>query len=92
MRLITLFVTSSLLCSAASPLEVVKDASKTGMDTARLAMIPRRLKTFVDKGAAAGFVMLVAMHGQAVAMEAVGCTDMETKQPMKRMRFSNCIR
>ena len=53
------------------------------MDAARLAMIPRRMKTFVDKGAAAGFVMLMARHGQVVAMDAVGYTDMETKQPMK---------
>ncbi len=83
MRLISIVVTLSLLCPAASPPPVVKDGSKTGMDAARLAMIPQRLRAFVEKGTAAGFVALVARHGQVAAIDAVGYTDIETKQPMK---------
>ncbi|MCZ2149264.1 MAG: beta-lactamase family protein [Bryobacterales bacterium] len=80
MRLLTGILTAALLC-AGPP--IVKDAAKTGLDPERLAKIPQRLKQFVDKGTAAGFVTLVARHGQVAALDAVGYTDIETKQPMK---------
>ncbi len=67
--------------SAAPP--VVKDAAKTGLDAARLAKIPVRMKEFVDRGTAAGMVTLVARHGQVAALDAVGYTDIETRQPMR---------
>jgi CubicO group peptidase (beta-lactamase class C family) len=80
MRLIlTLALASALV--AAPP--IVKDAAKTGLDPARLAQIPVRLKAFVDKGQAAGMVTLVARHGQIAALDAVGYTDIETKQPIR---------
>ncbi len=66
--------------SAAPP--IVKDESKTGLDPQRLAMIPARMKSFVDKGQAAGIVTLVARHGHTAALDAVGYFDMETKKPM----------
>jgi len=67
---------------AAAP-PVVKDPSKTGLDPARLARIPERLRQFVDSGKAAGFVTLVARNGQIAALDATGYTDMETREPMK---------
>src|SRR5262245_2648505 len=67
---------------AASP-AAVNDVTKTGLDPARLAQIPVRMKQFVDKGTAAGIVTLVARHGKVAALDAVGYTDLETKQPMK---------
>jgi len=46
--------------------------------------INSRLKEFIDKGTAAGFVTLVAQHGKILHHDAVGFTDIETKaQPMK---------
>ncbi len=72
---------AAALLSAEPP--VVTDSKKTGLDPARLAAIPKRLQHWVDKGAAAGFVTLVARHGQIAHHEATGYTDLETKQPMK---------
>jgi len=55
-----------------------------GLDPTRLARIPVRMKQFVDAGQAAGIVTLVARHGQIAALDAVGFTDLETRdQPMK---------
>jgi CubicO group peptidase (beta-lactamase class C family) len=74
-----LIVTSSF---AATPV-IVKDAATTGLDPVRLGQIPVRMQHFVDQGAAAGIVTLVARHGQVAALDAVGYTDLESKQPMK---------
>jgi CubicO group peptidase (beta-lactamase class C family) len=63
--------------------EVVKEPAKTGLDPARLAKIPVRLKDFVDKGQAAGMVTLVARHGHVAALDAVRYTDFESKQPLR---------
>jgi CubicO group peptidase (beta-lactamase class C family) len=49
----------------------------------QLETIPARMKTFVDKGTAAGFVMLVAEHEKVVQLSAVGYQDLETKKPMR---------
>lgn len=73
----TLFVALSL---SAQPFAKPADA---GLDAAHLARIPQRLREFVDKGTAAGFVTLVARHGKIAALEATGYTDLETRQPMK---------
>src|SRR5260370_22309665 len=54
----------------------------TGMNPERLARIPARMQAFVDKGTAAGFVTLVARHGQLASLSAVGYQDRETKTPM----------
>ncbi len=79
---------SSFLLLAASfllaaPPAVAKDGTQAGLDPARLAQIPVRMKQFVDKGTAAGIVTLVARHGRVAALDAVGYTDLETKQPIK---------
>ena len=62
---------------------IANDAAQTGLDPNRLAQIPARMQQFVDQGTAAGIVTLVARHGQVAALDAVGYTDLETKQPMK---------
>ncbi len=80
MRFCVGLILAGTLC-AAPP--VVKDAAKTGLDAARLAKIPVRMKEFVDGGAAAGMVTLVARHGQIAALDAVGYADIETRQPMR---------
>lgn len=82
MRHSALLLLFTLAALAATPV-VVKDPAKTGLDPERLARVPTRMKTFVDKGSIAGAVTLVARHGSVAALDAVGYTDMETRQPMK---------
>jgi CubicO group peptidase (beta-lactamase class C family) len=48
-----------------------------------LDKIPARMKEFIDRGTAAGIVTLVARNGQIAALDAVGYTDLETRQPMR---------
>jgi CubicO group peptidase (beta-lactamase class C family) len=80
-RLLSLFfIVTSLF---AAPPVLVKDAAQTGLDPNRLAEIHACMQQFVDKGTAAGIVTLVARHGHVAALDAVGFTDLETKQPMK---------
>jgi CubicO group peptidase (beta-lactamase class C family) len=57
--------------------------AQSGLDPARLGLIPVRMKAFVDKGTMAGTVTLVARHGKVVALDAAGFTDIESKQPMR---------
>jgi CubicO group peptidase (beta-lactamase class C family) len=59
------------------------DPAGAGMDAARLARIPARMKEFVDEGKAAGIVTLVARHGRIAGLEAVGWQEIETKKPMR---------
>jgi len=75
-------VLAAFFCGAISAADK-PDAVTAGLDASRLAMIPQRMKEFVDKGTAAGFVTLVARHGQIAALEAVGYQDLEAKTPMK---------
>ena len=70
------------IATAAAPV-VVKDPAKTGLDGERLARIPERMKSFVDRGTMAGVVTLVARHGSIAALDSVGFTDLETKQPLQ---------
>lgn len=53
------------------------------MERERLARISVRMRSFVESGSMAGAVMLVARHGEAVSLEAVGYQDVETKKPMR---------
>ena len=80
MRLLFFLLLSGSLF-AASP--AVNNDAKDGLDPTRLAQIPVRMKQFVDKGTAAGIVTLVAHHGKVSALDAVGYTDLESRQPMK---------
>lgn len=54
------------------------------IDKARLAAIAPRMKEFVDAGKAAGIVTLVAHKGEIAEFDAVGYTDIETRQPMTK--------
>lgn len=59
------------------------NTSKSGLNLERLERIPVRMKSFVEQGHIAGAVTLVARHGQAVSLEAVGYRDLESKKPMR---------
>jgi CubicO group peptidase (beta-lactamase class C family) len=85
MKTVILFL---MLCSLAIPadnpfLTNKTDAALAGMDPARLAQIPVRMKEFVDAGKTAGIVTLVARHGHIASIEAVGYQDVERKAPMQ---------
>ncbi|MBI2684769.1 MAG: beta-lactamase family protein [Acidobacteria bacterium] len=54
------------------------------MDKSKLAAIAPRMKEFVDAGKAAGIVTLVAHKGEVEEFDAVGYTDVETRQPMTK--------
>ncbi len=53
-----------------------------GFDASRIALIPDRMKSFVDKGRAAGIVTLVARRGEVISQNAVGFQDLEKQSPM----------
>jgi CubicO group peptidase (beta-lactamase class C family) len=59
------------------------DAALAGMNPARLARIPVRMREFVDAGKTAGIVTLVARHGHVASLDAVGFQDIERKTPMR---------
>lgn len=71
MRLLLLLTMPAISLIAASE----ADPAKAGMTPERLARIPARMQAFVDKGTAAGFVTLVARHGQLASLEAAGYQD-----------------
>ena len=69
---------------AADPFVTDKtDPDAAGMDRARLARIPVRMKEFVTAGKTAGVVTLVARHGHVASLDAVGYQDLESKTPMR---------
>jgi len=74
--LLVLFLTRLF---AASP---ALDPAKSGLDSNRLAQIPVRMKSFVDRGVAAGVVTLVARHGAVAEFDAAGYQNLETRKPM----------
>ena len=78
MRLFLAVITFSVLGGSAW----AADPSGTGLDPDRLALIPERMQEFVDEGTVAGVVSLVARHGKIGALDAVGYTDIQTKQPI----------
>jgi CubicO group peptidase (beta-lactamase class C family) len=80
MKSLMIFLAASTCLLAASP---PRDTAKTGMDPDRLAKIPVRMKSFVDKGTIAGSVTLVSRHGVISSLEAVGFTDLDHKKPMR---------
>lgn len=54
-----------------------------GIDAERLARIPERMKSFVERGRAAGMVTLIAHRGKVVQLSAIGVQDLESNSPMK---------
>jgi CubicO group peptidase (beta-lactamase class C family) len=89
--LVVLLVGSSISVTAQSkrrPAKPVKPPEVTskepaGVDAERLARIPERMKSFVDRGQAAGIVTLLAHRGKIIQLSAVGVQDLETKTLMK---------
>jgi len=80
---ISIFLGCSLAALAAGPFVIDKmDPGAAGMNPARLAWIPARMKEFVAAGKTAGVVTLVARHGHVASLEAVGYQDLENKTPM----------
>ena len=57
--------------------------AQTGLDPQVLTKIRPRMQEFVDHGAAAGFVTLVARHGRIASLEAIGWQDLEKRTPMR---------
>ncbi len=81
---ISLLLGCTLAALAADSFSIGKiDPEAAGMDPARLARIPVRMKEFVAAGKTAGVVTLVARHGHVASLEAVGYQDLETKTPMR---------
>jgi CubicO group peptidase (beta-lactamase class C family) len=81
---LTLALSCALAALAAVPFATDKtDPAAAGMDSARLARIPIRMKEFVDAGKTAGVVTLVARHGHVASLDAVGYQDLESKTPMR---------
>src|SRR5580692_7066741 len=80
----SLLLACALVALAADSFSIGKiDPDAAGMDPARLARIPVRMKEFVAAGKTAGVVTLVARHGHVASFQAVGYQDLETKTPMR---------
>ncbi len=91
-RLIALSLAGSLLLGVAAAAQAKKkppvkaeasvQKAAPAFDAERLARIPERMKSFVDKGRAAGMVTLLAHRGKVVQSSAIGVQDLETQKPM----------
>jgi len=73
----------ALLAAVECLLAAPPEPKKPGMDAERLALIPVRLKSFVDQGTLPGAVTLVARHGVVARLDAVGYRNLEEKKPMR---------
>jgi len=60
------------------------NAKGSGMDSLKLAKIPKAMQQFVDEHKIAGAVTLVARNGQITSFEAVGFQNLEKKIPMRK--------
>ena len=61
----------------------IASPESVGMASDRLARINQKLQGYVDRGNVAGFVTLVARHGDVVHLETCGYRDAENKIPMQ---------
>ncbi|MGB9456911.1 MAG: serine hydrolase domain-containing protein [Bryobacteraceae bacterium] len=55
---------------------------ETGLDPARLKLIPIRLRELVENQTIPGAVALVARHGEIASLDAEGWRDIEGRKPM----------
>jgi len=77
--------TISNVCAADAPKALPAcQAAEVGMDAAKLAEIPERMRAFVEEHQVAGAVTLVARRGRVVHLEAVGWADVDGEKPMKK--------
>jgi CubicO group peptidase (beta-lactamase class C family) len=82
---ILLFLSCALTISAVNRFDTnLVDAESAGMNAAKLAEIPARMKEFVAAGTIAGVVTVLARHGKVVEFDAVGLRDIESNSPMQR--------
>jgi len=85
--LLILSLSFAALAQSAKPAGAKKEsapaAKPRGLDPARIAQISARMKSFVDRGRAAGIVTLVAHRGQVVNLSAVGNQDNESQTLMQ---------
>lgn len=58
-------------------------AGAASIDAERLKLLPARMQESVTDGSISGAVWLVAHHGQVVALDAVGFSDVENHKPMR---------
>jgi len=58
-------------------------AGAASLDAERLKLIPARMREFVADGSISGAAWLVAYHGQVVALDAAGFSDIENQKPMR---------
>jgi len=65
------------------PTPAPRISGNTGLDAVVLGKIRTRMQEFVDRGTAAGFVTLVARHGQVASLQAVGWQDRDARTPMR---------
>jgi len=56
---------------------------ETKVDAAKLGEIPRRMEQFVASHEISGAVTLVARHGEVLALDAIGYSDLATKRAMR---------
>lgn len=80
---VALWALASLLLISTTAAGQSRSAAGRGVDRERLAMIPARLKSYVERGAIAGAVTLVMRGGRVVSLEAVGYQDLESRKPMR---------
>ena len=59
------------------------DPAEVGMNAAKLAQIPHRIRQFVEQKQISGAVTLVAKDGCVAALDAVGLADVEAGRPMR---------
>jgi CubicO group peptidase (beta-lactamase class C family) len=89
--LVILLVGSSLSATPQTKRRPTKSAKQpeitskepAGVDTERLARIPERMKSFVERGQAAGIVTLLAHRGKIIQLSAAGFQELEGKTPIK---------
>ena len=69
--------------AASKPSTGLSASPSVSIDAERLTRIPERMKSFVERGHAAGIVTLLAHRGKIIQLSAVGFQELETKTPMK---------
>ena len=74
---------AALLLFAAIYSHAASPSLKAGMDSAKLAEIPKRMSQFVDSNIISGAVTLVARHGEIVELDAVGFSDLANHRKMR---------
>ena len=61
----------------------ITEAERVGLSSDRLANINRKLSAYVEAGNVAGFLTLVARHGEVVHSEAIGYRDAGQRLPIE---------